>query len=255
VVIISTHVDLWNLAGARALVTGAAVRLGRESALALARAGADVVLHYRNSKSEAEATAMEIEGLGRRAWLVQGALDDGESARRVFDAACSTVGPLDILVNNASVFPNDELRDFSEADAHAVLDANAFAPLALMRAFHAQDREGVIVNLLDATIRSYDRSHFSYHLSKRLLHTITRAAALEFAPRVRVNAVAPGAVLPPPDKDAAYLAQRGEQNPLRAYGDAGHVAEAVLFLVRSTFITGQVVHVDGGQHLTGCVYD
>lgn len=236
-------------------MTGAAVRLGRGSALALARAGADVVLHYRNSRAEAEATAKDLEALGRRAWLVQGPLDDGESARRVFDAALELAGPLDILVNNASVFPSDGLADFSEANAHAVLDANAFAPLALMRAFHGQGRNGVVVNLLDATIRSYDRNHFSYHLSKRLLHTITRAAALEFAPRVRVNAVAPGAVLPPPDKDEAYLALRGDQNPLRAYADSGHVAEAVLFLVRGTFITGQVVHVDGGQHLTGCVYD
>lgn len=223
--------------------------------MAFARAGADVVVHYRSSRAEAEKTAKDIVALGRKAWLVQGALDSEEDAARVFADSLAASGGLDVLVNNASVFPADTLHAFSAAQAMSILNTNTFAPLALMRTFAAQDSDGCIINLLDTTIREYDRAHFSYHLSKRLLHTLTRACALEFAPRVRVNGVAPGAVMPPEGQPESYLAARGEETPLQAYGHEGHIAEAVLFLARSTFVTGQIIHVDGGRHLMGCVYD
>ena len=244
-----------DLSGARVLVTGAAKRLGRACALRLAQAGCDIVIHYRTSEVEARALAAEIAALGRQAWLVAGPLDDTASAERVFEAAVAQAGLLDLLVNNASVFPSDTLSGLREADALAVLRANTFAPLALSRAFAAQGGEGCIINLLDTTVREYDRTHLAYHLSKRLLHTLTKDCALEYAPKVRVNAVAPGAVLAPVDKDATYLAARGDATPLLAYGNATHIAEAVLFLAQATFITGQVVYVDGGRHLLGGLYD
>ena len=240
--------------GQRALVTGAAQRLGRAAALSLARSGCDVVVHYRESQAAAEATANDIRALGAQALLVQGSLDNAQDAEAVFKQA-SAVGPIELLINNASVFPMDTMAEFSETRAIEVLSANTFAPLALSRAFAAQGREGCIINLLDTTVREYDRTHFTYHLSKRLLHTLTRACALEFAPLVRVNAVAPGAVLAPVDKDATYLAARGEDVPLKAYGNADHITEALLYLARSSFVTGQVLYVDGGRHLLGGLYD
>ena len=124
----------------------------------------------------------------------------------------------------------------------------------IARAFGAQGIEGVIVNFLDTRIEDYDRKHAAYHLSKRMLYTLTRMMAIEFAPLVRVNAVAPGLILPPPGKDESYLAQLAHTNPLGRYGDPSHIVEAVLFLVRNDFVTGQVVFVDGGRHLKGKMY-
>lgn len=244
-----------DLLGHRALVTGAARRLGRAISLALAQAGCDIVVHYRESSAEAHELAEEIRALGRRAWLLQGTLDNADDGARVFAAAQDMAGALSILVNNASLFPADDLSTLDESHAVQIIRANAFAPLALSSAFAAQGGDGTIVNLLDTTVREYDRTHFSYHLSKRILHTMTKDCALEFAPRVRVNAVAPGAVLAPAEKDDAYLAARGAETPLKAYGNATHIAEAVSFLVRATFITGQVIYVDGGRHLLGGLYD
>jgi len=243
-----------DLAGCRALVTGGAKRLGRAVALALARAGADIALHYRHSEADARATTEDVRALGQGCVCYRATLDDAAQGQALLEQVLRDA-PLDLLVNSASVFPRDTLSELDERTALGVLQANAFAPLAMMRAFASQRRPGCIVNLLDTTIREYDREHVSYHLSKRLLHTLTRACALEFAPLVRVNAIAPGAVLAPEGQGLAYLAAKGAETPLQAYGNAGHIAEAAVFLARSTFITGQTIYVDGGRHLQGGAYD
>jgi hypothetical protein len=126
--------------------------------------------------------------------------------------------------------------------------------LELCREFAKQVRGGAIVNFLDTRVLDYDREHMSYHLSKRALFTLTRAMALEFAPAIRVNAVAPGLVLPPAGKDQSYLDALVHTNPLQAHGSVEDVAAAVLFLVTSPFVTGQVIYVDGGRHMLGGVY-
>ncbi|MFQ6099414.1 MAG: SDR family oxidoreductase, partial [Armatimonadota bacterium] len=130
---------------------------------------------------------------------------------------------------------------------------NAYAPLALSRAFASQRVTGRIVNVLDARIRTYDWSHVAYILSKHMLAVLTRMTALDFAPDVTVNAVAPGLILPPPGEDEGYLKRCAESLPLKRHGDTEDVADAVVFLARSNFITGQVIYVDGGHHLrSGC---
>ncbi|HNR34300.1 MAG TPA: SDR family oxidoreductase, partial [Candidatus Hydrogenedentes bacterium] len=134
------------------------------------------------------------------------------------------------------------------------VNLNALAPFLLGRCLAAQKRPGGIVNLLDARIADYDREHASYHLSKRLLFTLTRMMAVEFAPCVRVNGIAPGLILPPEGKDESYLAQLAATNPLNRYGSPDDVAEAVLYLLRSDFVTGQVIFVDGGRHMRGGMY-
>jgi pteridine reductase len=132
---------------------------------------------------------------------------------------------------------------------------NTFAPLVLGRAFIKQKRVGAIVNFLDTRMTGYDRDHSAYQLSKLSLSSLTKMMALEFAPCVRVNAVAPGPILPPLGKDSAYMERLASTNPLHRIGNLGDVTGAVLFLLKSTYITGQVLYVDGGYHLKGQTYE
>jgi len=243
-----------RLEGRTALVTGAGRRLGAALALALARAGANVVVHYHRSGDEAARVAEMVSALGCRSWLLRADLERPEEADSVIGRALQLAGQLDILINNASIFPADTLAGMTaEALAHNV-NVNALAPFLVGRRFCAQGLPGVIVNLLDARIADYDREHASYHISKRMLFTLTRMMAVEFAPRVRVNAVAPGLILPPEGQGVDYLERLAHTNPLNAYGSPEDVTEAALFLVRGDFVTGQVLFVDGGRHLRGNMY-
>lgn len=243
-----------SLRGRRALVTGGAVRLGRAVSLALAEAGADVVVHFRDSETEARKTAAEIKRRGRRAWTIRADLSDPAGAEALFEAARREAGPIRILINSASIFPPDRIPGLRWESLQANILLNAFAPLVLSRAVAAQGLASDVVNLLDCRMDDYDDKHASYHLSKRMLFSLTRMMALEFAPMVRVNGVAPGLVLPPRGQGKGYLERLKDSNPLRRYGSPRDVAEAVLFLLKSVFITGQVVYVDGGRHMRGSVY-
>ncbi len=241
--------------GKTALVTGAGRRLGRDIALSLAREGVDVGIHYHQSGKEAAALTGKIRDLGRRASGFEADLSDPQSAGGLFDRAVADLGGIDILINNASVFPESGLEDVTARMIQENVQINAVAPLALAQAFAGQERPGVIINLLDCRVVDYDAKHVAYHLSKRMLYSLTRMMAIEYAPRIRVGGVAPGLILPPPGEDEGYLERLAHTNPLLAHGCAGDVSSAVLFLVRSPFVTGQVIFVDGGRHLKGRVYD
>jgi len=243
-----------SLAGRTALVTGAARRIGRAITLALAQQGVHVAVHYRQSAPEALALCDEIRALGVSAWPVQGDLMDSGQTEAVFRAAVDQAGGLDILVNNASIFEKDTLWDATEESIRQNMRVHAVAPLILSRALARQGRAAHVVNLLDTRVAVYDREHASYDLSKNVLLTLTRMLALELAPQVAVNAVAPGSILPPPGMGIDYLTKLNYANPLNRHGDPEDIAEAVLFLVRSRFITGQVIYVDGGMHMKGRIY-
>ncbi|MBI2435879.1 MAG: SDR family oxidoreductase [Candidatus Hydrogenedentes bacterium] len=246
--------DPVSLAGKTALVTGGAKRIGAATCLALAKAGSNVVVHYRHSAEEAKTLRGRLETAGVSAWTAQADLAESGGADRAWEAALRQAGHIDFLVNSASIFPTQTLTEMTPEDVHRNLDVNALAPMLLCRRFAEQKREGAIVNLLDTRAFDYDRNHVPYHLSKRMLFTLTRIMAVEYAPSVRVNAVAPGLILPPEGKDQAYLEQLRETNPLHRIGSPEDVAEAVLFLLRSSFMTGQVLLVDGGRHLHGSMY-
>ena len=247
----------FELRGKAALVTGAAKRLGRAIALALAEAGARVVVHFNTSADDAERTAEAIRAKGVEAWTVQADLLDPEAVDELFGCAVERTGPLDVLVNNASIFEESLLADVSIVEMERSLQINALAPMQLARAFAAQSeggRPGAILNLLDCTITQPDPRHVAYHAGKRLLHTMTSMMATAYAPAIRVNAVAPGLILPPAGKDTAYLESMTDTNPLRAYGGADDVTAAALYLLRARFVTGQTLYVDGGHHLRGQPY-
>lgn len=241
--------------GKTALVTGAAKRLGRALVLALAENGTNVVIHYHRSALEAAALLAEIQALGVKGWLIQADLADPRHIERLFDEAVTQAGPIDILINNASIWPQETLWEVSAESFQEAMRVHTLAPLILSRGFARQNRPGHIVNVLDTRITSYDKGHAAYHLSKRSLLTLTRMMALEMAPAVAVNAIAPGLILPPEGQDETYLQRLSHTNPLNRHGDPRDVTEAVLFLLRSGFITGQILYVDGGYHMKGHLYD
>jgi len=242
------------LAGKSALVTGAGKRIGRAVALALAEHGANVVVHFGASKDAAEDTAQTIRIMGREAWTVHADLADEAASRVMLQQAIALPDGLDILVNSASIFPESELKSFTYAELDESIRINAWAPMTLSRAFAAQKRRGHIVNFLDTRILDFDARHVAYHLSKRMLFSLTRMMAKDFAPDIQVNAVAPGLVLPPPGKDESYLESLKHTNPLNRYGSLEDITRAVLFLAGSDFVTGQVIYVDGGRHMDGSFY-
>ena len=244
----------FDLAGRTALVTGAARRIGRAVALALADEGASVVVHCGSSREEAEETANAIRQKGVNAWTVQADLSDPAEAEGIFARAVEAAGPVDILVNSASIFPPSRLADFTVEELHRNVQINAMAPLQIARGFAAQGREGAIVNFLDTRMADYDAEHAAYHLSKRMLFTLTRMMAMEFAPRVRVNAVAPGLILPPDAKGRDDFERLAHTNPLQKVGTVEGVVDAVLFLLRADFVTGEVLFIDGGRRMRGSMY-
>jgi pteridine reductase len=254
-----------ELNGCRALVTGGAVRIGAAITRCLAAEGCTVVIHCNRSWSAAEALAEDIRHAAGTAFVVGGDLADASECAAVVNEAHHLAGGLDILVNNAAVFHQHR---FAEADRTALLselDINAFAPIDLTRRFVALGGtggrlsnaapwlRGKIVNLLDRRIAGVELGSLPYQLSKHMLADFTRLAALELAPGFSVNAVAPGPVLGPPGTGAGYLKESAGEIPLACDCSPEAVAASVCFLLRQDAITGQVIFVDGGQHLLGNV--
>lgn len=238
-----------KLSGKNALVTGAARRIGRAIALALAREGANVAVHYESSVQEAAELVSEIEGLGVRAVALRADLSDRREQEGLVGRAREALGKLEILVNNASIFPTDTLETVELKSIERNLEINAWAPLALTRAFAAQTERGHVVNLLDSRVSGFDRTHVAYILSKHVLSALTRLTALELAPGIAVNGIAPGLILPPPGEGEEYVDRLAKTVPLQRSGTPEDIAAAALYLVTSEFVTGEVIYVDGGRHL------
>lgn len=243
-----------KLFGKTALITGGAKRIGKAIAFALASNGVNIVIHYKSSEKEVETVVKEIEKLGVKSWFIQADLSISSEAENLIQNIRKEFGDINILVNNASIFDKSKLTDFSLDILMKNIQINALAPLLLARSFAMQGIGGNIINLLDTRIIEYDKEHTAYHLSKRMLFSMTKIMALEFAPLIRVNAIAPGLILPPPGQDASYLEKLSVTNPLKKVGSPDDINSAVLFLLNNDFITGQVIFVDGGYHLKGNIY-
>jgi len=240
-----------SLEGQTALVTGAGLRIGRAIALALAEQHASVVIHYRQSAAPAEELRRELTARGRRAFCVRADFAKPDEVDSLIERARADAGPIHILVNSASEFQPQALDAMTHASLVHSMTVNAWAPFALTRAFARQATRGKVVNFIDAQITGSDLTHASYILSKHLLATLTTMTALQYAPGITVNAVAPGLILPPQGKDESYLDGLARSLPLKRHGGPADIARAVLFLLGSDFVTGQVVYVDGGRHLIG----
>jgi hypothetical protein len=239
------------LRGKTALITGAAKRIGHEIAVGLAEEGVNIVVHYRSSAEEAEELRAELGVRGVKSWSLKADFERPEEYESLIARCWEIAGRLDILINSASVFLPGTLQEASLGDLVQQMQINAWAPLVLSREFARAAGRGKIVNLLDARISGYDWSHAAYILSKHALSVLTRMTALAFAPAITVNAVAPGLILPPPGRDPSHLDRLAHTVPLKRHGDPSDISDAVIYLLKSEFVTGQVIYVDGGWHLWG----
>jgi len=232
-----------------ALITGGARRIGAAIARALARDGYAVVLHANRSRDEAERLAHEINEGGGRAGVVLADLAD-ESAVAGLVPAAVAFGPLSLLVNNAGEFEPDEIMTLQRARFAHTVAVNLTAPLFLTQAFAAQAPEGAsVVNVIDQRVLRPTPRFFSYTLSKYALYAATSTLAQALAPRLRINAVAPGPTLPSPRQSQAEFAAQATALPLQRGPSPDDVAAAVVYLAGAPSVTGVTIAVDGGQHL------
>jgi NAD(P)-dependent dehydrogenase (short-subunit alcohol dehydrogenase family) len=237
---------------AAALVTGGARRLGRTLVLTLARRGYDVALHHHTSIAEARALADEVEALGVRCRLFAADLAARPEVLGLVARVRAELPRLAVLVNNASVFEQVPFLATEPAVFDGAFRLHLETPFFLTRDFargFAEAAGGLVVNLLDSRVAREPVGHFAYTLSKKALHDLTRLAAAALAPAVRVNGIAPGVILAPEGEGEEYLQRRAATVPLRRTGDETAIARALEYLLDQPFVTGEVLYVDGGEHL------
>jgi NAD(P)-dependent dehydrogenase (short-subunit alcohol dehydrogenase family) len=235
-----------------ALVTGGALRIGQAIARALAQAGHAVAVHANRSVADAQALCNSIQAQGGRAAVVQADLADHDAVLRLVPAAVAAIGPLTLLVNNAGEFAPDTLGTLELARFERHLAVDLRAPVFLAQAFAAQlpvGAEGAIVNVTDQRVVRPTPDFFSYTLAKSALTTATVTMAQVLAPHVRVNAVAPGPTLPSERQSAEMFARQSASMPLGHGPTPQEIAAAVLYLAGARSVTGQILMVDGGQHI------
>jgi len=235
-----------------ALVTGGARRIGRALVLALAEAGFAVAVHHHRSRAAAEALVVEIAQAGGKAIALAADLADEVAVQRLLAEAAAALGPIGVLVNNASVFDNDTVGTVTRESWDAHLAINLRAPFVLIQEFAArlpQDAGGAVINLLDERVWNLTPYFVSYTVTKTALWTLTRTMALALAPRIRVNGIGPGPSLPSPRQSPEQFREQCRRLPLRRGTSPSEIAVALRFILAAPAMTGQMIALDGGQHL------
>jgi len=245
-----------------ALVTGAAKRLGRAMALRLAERGHDVAVHYAGSADEAEATVAEIRAMGRQAHALRADLTVEAEMQGLLPAAAEALGqPITVLVNNASIFEYDNLRTATRESWDRHMESNLRAPFVLSQAMAAQvpraetdengepQAQGLIVNMIDQRVRKLTPEFMSYTIAKMGLWALTRTSAQALAPHVRVNAIGPGPTMQGARQSAEHFALQRAATVLGRGADPEGICAALDYLLQARAVTGQLICVDGGQHL------
>jgi pteridine reductase len=240
-----------ELAGRTALVTGGAHRLGRALATALADAGMRVAIHYNSSSAEADTLVTELSGLGHEARAYRADLTDSEAPASLVAAVSRDFRGLDVLVNSAAVMQRTPFDSVTPAEWDNMFALNLRAPFFVSQAAAPllRNARGSIVNLADLAAFETWPEYIPHGISKAGIVQMTRALARVLAPEVRVNAIAPGAVLLPDHWDAATRAHFAATTPLRRIGSPSDVVEALLYLLRADYVTGETLVVDGGRHV------
>ncbi len=232
-----------------ALVTGGGTRIGAHFALTLAEKGYDIALHYNSSEKQACDVANNIESLGQRCKIFKLDFSCGDSYSELILKAFSHFPKLELLVNSASTYDAFSTEDTSFQILEKQFTVNLFAPYLLAKHFAQTVKSGNVINILDNKI-AYQQYHYSaYLLSKKSLAEFTTMAAVEFAPKIRVNGIAPGVILPAEVRTDKYLDWRKEGIPLMCQGDVGQLSQAISYLLANDFVTGQILFVDGGESI------
>lgn len=235
-----------------ALVTGGAVRLGRALTLALVAEGARVIIHYGRSSSAADELRAEVTARGAEATAMQADVQQPSAVLALIERAVAHFGAIDVLINNAAIFEPGNWDDTTEENWDRHFAINLKAPFFLSQAFAKQlshGRRGHIVNIADWRGERPGTDHVAYTLTKAGIIALTKSLALALAPDIQVNAISPGLILPPPGRDQSYLDSKAAHIPAQRTGSPEEIARAMLFLLHSDFVTGEVLHVTGGEQL------
>ena len=233
------------------VITGAANRIGRSIALALADYGVQIVIHYSKSFAAAKKLKVELENLGSIVHLLKADLNNLKQTQRMISYAYKKMRGLNCLINNASIFENDNLTNFSDKSFIKHTNVNLKAPAILTRDFARKykGRDGIIINIIDQRIEKLTPFFFSYTLSKTGLATLTKTAAMKLAPNIRVNAVSPGPTLKNKRQSEKHFKKQWKSTILEKKVDTKNVSSAVKFLINNKNITGEIINVDSGQRL------
>jgi len=238
----------------RILITGAAKRIGKEMALSFFNKGWDIVIHYNSSKDEAEGLAVQMNSeRNNSAMLVQANLDNTNEVENLVKKILSKNHSIDALINNASTFYPTPIGTFSEENWNALMGSNLKAPLFLIQSFHKEleKNKGFIINVTDINVDRALVNHSIYLAAKSGLQTLTKSLAKELAPNIRVNAIAPGAILEPPNTDWTAEQKNNIINavPMKRMGTEKDIVDAAIYLSEAEYVTGQILNIDGGKSL------
>ena len=236
------------------LITGAAKRIGKEIALSFFNKGWDIVIHYNSSKGEAEALAKKMNSeRGNSAITVQANLDDANEVKKLVEKTLSKNSRIDALINNAATFYPTPIGAFSEESWNTLMGSNLKAPLFLIQSFHKEleKHKGFIINFTDINVDRAFVNHSIYLAAKSGLQTLTKSLAKELAPNIRVNAIAPGAILEPPNVKWTTKQKNNIINavPMKRMGTEKDIVDAAMYLSEAEYVTGQILNIDGGKSL------
>ncbi len=232
-----------------ALVTGGAKRIGHTICLKLAELGYKIVLHYNESRKDAELTARAIIQSGGNCRLLRCNLENETKVSSLVKTIYKEDKDFNLLINNASIFEKSNFLNQTNASFNLHMNINFRAPFILTRDFAKIVKKGHIINILDTNIVQNKTAHLAYLLSKKSLYELTKLSAYELAPYIRVNAIAPGLILPPKDAGKEYLDRLAHKVPLKSKGKPENIAQTIQFLIKNHYLTGQVIFNDGGEHL------
>lgn len=231
------------------LITGSAKRVGREIALSLARAGANIAVHYNHSKKEAEELVRQINDLGVRSIAITGDISISKNIPDTFKKASDLLGGIDILINNAAIFYPTQINDIDEDDWTKFLDINLKAPFYLSREFARvlANKSGKIINIADGYALSPAPAFLVYGVSKGALVSLTKALAKAYAPKILVNCICPGPILPPKSISPDAQQRAIQSTLLKRTAGIEDITKTIAYLIENDYITGQAIFVDGGR--------
>ena len=233
------------------IITGGATRIGAAIAKSLVSFDTKIVIHFNRSKSSALKLKKELENLGAETYLLKADLNNFKQTNSLIKNAHSKMRGLNCLINNASVFENDNLENFSETSFTKHININLKAPAILIRNFHkfVRDKEGCIINIIDQRVEKLTPFFFSYTLSKSSLAVLTKTSAMKLAPNIRVNGISPGPTLRNKRQSEGHFKKQWKSIILRKKVDLENICNGVKFLIESKSITGEIINIDGGQRL------